>query len=67
MSDYTKEDLREALRSIESTVSKCEKVQPKLKQGSPQHSLLARRLKAFMIVSDLIRQVLNQESSGGIG
>jgi hypothetical protein len=38
-----------------------------IKQGSPQHTLLARRLKAFMIASDLIRQALNQESSGGEG
>lgn len=58
MGDYTKEDLREALRAIESTTAKCEKVLPKLKEGTPQHTLLARRIKAFTIATDLIEREL---------
>jgi hypothetical protein len=39
---FTKEDLEEALRAIASTISKCEKAQPKLRHGSSQHTLLVR-------------------------
>ncbi len=55
---FTKEDLEEALRAIESTISKCEKVQPKLKQGTSQHTLLIRRIKALQIASSLIKREL---------
>jgi len=55
---YTDQELAEALRSIESTLAKCEKVLPKLALGSPQHTLLARRIKAFQIAVTLIKQVM---------
>jgi hypothetical protein len=58
MEKFTKEDLEEALRAIASTISKCEKVQPKLKQGTAQHSLLERRIKALYIASALIKREL---------
>jgi hypothetical protein len=58
MDEYTKEDLEEALRAIASTISKCEKVQPKLKQGTSQHTLLIRRIKALNIASALIKREL---------
>lgn len=61
MNDYTKEELQEALRSIASTISKCEKVLPKLKQGSSQHTLLIRRIKAFNIASALITNELRNK------
>lgn len=53
---FIKEELEEALRSLDSTLSKCEKVLPKLKVGSPQHTLLVRRIKALQISLALIRQ-----------
>jgi hypothetical protein len=55
---FTTEDLEEALRAIASTISKCEKVQPKLKRGTPQHTLLKRRIKALYIASALIEREL---------
>lgn len=58
MDNFTKEELEEALRSITSTMGKCEKVQPKLKQGTAQHTLLLRRIKAFYIASVLIEKEL---------
>ena len=58
MDSFTKEELEEALRAIASTISKCEKVQPKLKQGTSQHMLLIRRIKALQIASSLIVQAL---------
>jgi len=57
---FTKEELEAALRSITSTISKCEKVLPKLKEGTSQHTLLIRRIKALTIASTLIQQALNQ-------
>ena len=54
MDSFTQEELEEALRSIASTIGKCEKVQPKLKPGTPQHTLLVRRIKALQIASALI-------------
>ncbi len=58
MDNFTKEDLEEALRSIASTINKCEKVQPKLKQGTSQYTLLERRIKALYIASALIKREL---------
>ena len=58
MESYTKEDLEEALRAIDSTIRKCEKVQPKLKEGTSQHTLLIRRIKALNIASVLIKREL---------
>ena len=58
MSEFTKEELEEALRAITSTISKCEKVQPKLKEGTSQHTLLVRRIKAFNIASMLLKREL---------
>lgn len=58
MNLYTKEELEEALRAIDSTISKCEKVQPKLRPGTSQHTLLIRRIKAFNIAAALIKREL---------
>jgi len=60
MNQYTKEDLEEARRAIDSTISKCEKVQPKLKEGTAQHTLLVRRIKAFQLASSLIEEALEE-------
>lgn len=64
MENYTKEDLEEALRAIESTISKCEKAQPKLKEGTAQHTLLVRRIKALRIASELITRELDEKKIG---
>lgn len=56
---FSKDDLKEALRAIASTIRKCEKVRPKLKPGSSQHTLLIRRIKAFEIAATLIKTALD--------
>jgi hypothetical protein len=56
--EFTKEDLEEALRAIASTISKCEKVEPKLRPGTSQHTLLTRRIKALQVASVLIKREL---------
>ena len=60
MDDVTMEELEEALRAITSTIDKCEKVEPKLKQGTSQHTLLVRRIKAFKIATMLIKRELKR-------
>ena len=59
---FTREELEEALRAITSTISKCEKVLPKLKPGTSQYTLLVRRIKAFSIASLLITRALEEQS-----
>jgi hypothetical protein len=56
MDEFTKEDLTAALRAIDSTIRKCEKVLPKLKPGTSSHTLLIRRIKAFRIASSLMKE-----------
>lgn len=61
MNNYSEEELKEAIRSIESTVSKCEKILPKLKQGTSQYTLLVRRIKAFQIALSLINEKIGDK------
>lgn len=58
METYTNEELQEALQAITSTLSKCEKVLPKLQSGSSQHTLLIRRIKALQLALSLIQHAL---------
>lgn len=66
MSQFSNEELSEALRAITSTLSKLKKVEPKLKVGTSQHTLVTRRIKALQISSDLILQALNEPQSPSI-
>ena len=59
MATYAKEELEEALRAIVSTINKCEKIIPKLKENSAQQTLLKRRIKALQISVDLINRELS--------
>jgi len=54
MDTYTKEELEEALGVVSSTISKCEKIQPKFVEGTAQHTLLKNRIKAMYISKFLI-------------
>ena len=65
MDTYTKEELQEALRAIDSTIGKCVKVQPKLKAGTSQYTLLERRIKALQIAYALIGEQLEAQVSNG--
>ncbi len=56
--NYTKEELAEAQRAITSLINKCEKVQLRLREGTPQYTLTKNRLKAFDIASALIEKEL---------
>jgi hypothetical protein len=49
-------DLREALRAIDSTISKCEKAIAKFSEGTSQYTLTKRRIEAFRIATELIME-----------
>lgn len=54
MNTYSNEELMEALKVVISTISKCEKMQPKFPEGTSQHTLLKNRIKALYISKSLI-------------
>ncbi len=54
MEQYTPTDLAEALRAIQSLISKCEKVEPKLRPGTSQATLLKNRIRALKIAAELL-------------
>jgi len=54
MDSYTKEELEEAQQIVSSTISRCEKTQPKFVEGTSQHTLLKNRIKALYISKSLI-------------
>ena len=54
MDNYTKEELLETLQVVSSSISKCEKIQPKFVEGTSQHTLLNNRIKAMYISKSLI-------------
>ena len=60
---YTEKELIAAKQAIDSLCSKCEKIEPKLKAGSAQQSLLRHRIRALQIASDLIHQQVSLETS----
>ena len=53
-------ELSEALRSIDSTLKKCEKALVKLREGSSSHTLTQRRIEAFNIAISLITREMGQ-------
>lgn len=54
MLKYTKEELIEALRAVNSIISKCEKARERFHEGDSHHTLLKNRLKAMHISKLLI-------------
>jgi DNA-binding XRE family transcriptional regulator len=60
MDKYTKEELAEALRVVSSTISKCEKMQPKLAEGTSHHTRFKNIIKAMSISKSLITDEINK-------
>lgn len=54
MDQYPREELDAALQIVTSSISRCEKAQPKFAEGTSQHTLLKNRLKALYISKSLI-------------
>ena len=62
MHSFTEQQINDTLKIIESTIVNCEKVQPKLKEGSPSLSLSKNRIKALYISKALLMNQENQYS-----
>ncbi|WP_455539216.1 hypothetical protein [Terrisporobacter sp.] len=60
MNIFTEQQIKEILKLIESTITNCERIQPKLKEGSPSLSLNKNRIKALYISKDLLMNKENQ-------
>ena len=60
MTVHSEHDLREALRAIESTNAKCEKALARLDPRTGQHTLLTRRIAAFGIAIELLKERLGE-------
>lgn len=54
MNHFESEELTEAIRSIASTLSKSEKALGKLKEGTAQHTMTVRAIKAYFTAMELI-------------
>jgi len=53
---YTKESLEQAIEAFAFAATRVENVLPKFAAGTPQHTLVIRRLRAFEIAVALIRR-----------
>lgn len=51
---YTEEDRAKAATEISSAITRCERMQPKFAEGTPQSSLLRNRLRALYLSKALI-------------
>ncbi len=56
MRKYTKDEVSHALQVVLSTISKCEKIHPKVAEGTSQHTLLKNRIKVMYISEALITE-----------
>jgi hypothetical protein len=61
MEDYTKGDLKKALAPIASLISKSEKAQKKLVQGTWQHTMLSNNIKALYIAFAIVNEGIERD------
>lgn len=62
MHTFSQQQINDALKLINSTIVNCEKVQTKLKEGTPSFSLSKNRLHALYISKALLLNEGNQYS-----
>ena len=63
---FTQGEIDNTLKIVKSTIRNCEKIQLKLKKGSPSFSLLENRLKDLYISEDLLTNKNSNYSKYGI-
>ena len=61
---YSRQELEDALPAVKSITAKCEKALPGQKEGSPQRTLLTRRIKAMRISAYLIENEMEKKING---
>lgn len=54
MNSDMKEERDNALQVVVSSLRRCENIQPKFAEGTPQHTLLRNRIKALTIAKSLL-------------
>lgn len=54
MDQYSSEELNKAIKILDTVLKRCERIQPKFKVGSSQHTLLKNRINALTISKSLI-------------
>lgn len=59
---YSIEELKNALQLVSSTITQCEKMKIKFKEGTSQSTLLKNRLKALYIAKYLIEEQINKSN-----
>lgn len=55
MSGFTRNEIDGALKTVTSSIEKCERLQPKFAEGTPQLSLSRNRIKALKIAECLLK------------
>lgn len=60
MNTFTEQQIKDTLKIIVSSITNCERVQPKLKEGSASLSLNKNRIKALYISKDVLMHTENQ-------
>lgn len=58
--EYPPAELAEGIERMKSFVCRIESVSPRLKRGSPQATLAARRIRAFTLAASLMERALAQ-------
>lgn len=58
---YLREELEQARRALSSTLSKCRKAALKRRPGSPQDTLLGRRIRALEISLELLEREMGED------
>jgi hypothetical protein len=61
--NFTREDIREALRPIASLISKSEKARTKLTPGTWQHTMLSENLKALLVASAMMDEEIGDTNN----
>ena len=57
---HTQQELDDAIQFFDSTIGRVEKILPKFTEGTPQHTLAVRRIRAFEIAEALIHSQNSQ-------
>jgi hypothetical protein len=60
---FEPDDLREALRALNSMIGRCEKAQAKVSPGTSQHTLLRNRIRALCMAAELVGGALKAPGS----
>lgn len=64
MEEIRRDELEQALKAVLSIHSKCEKALLGQRLGSPQHTLLVRRIAAMALAARLIKEKLEELGDG---